>query len=99
MVDDRLVTMQVGLFMVIIYITKLILFEAMGHCRPRAFPIARSGLLSWRGLLCACLRREQCKVVRYSGQLERRIPYPGQPAECGELPIRRPGKQDRRGRE
>lgn len=67
LVDDRLVTMQVGNTCRCISEGRSHDTKALGHCRSGTISILRRGFLQGRRLLCTCLRREQFEEFRHTG--------------------------------
>lgn len=69
----------------------------LGHCRPGALPVARSGVLPRGGLLRAGVRYDRAEHVQESRLVAGRVPDPGEPPRSGPLPVRRARQQDRSG--
>lgn len=70
-------------------------FPDLGHCRPGAIPVARSGFLPWSRLLCSSLRRDLADNLQKSRKLARWVSYPGFSQRSGELSICRNWQQNR----
>ena len=59
----------------------------LGHGGPGAVPVSGRGVLPRGGLLRAGVRRHRPQHLQDSGQLEGRVPDPGQPKRPWELPL------------
>ena len=60
---------------------------ALGHCRSGAIPVSGGSLLPRRGLLRPRLRRQQLEELRYTRQLEGRVPHSSEPSGPRKLSI------------